>query len=72
MKDINENYCRRIYDPLTGDTEDLQIGYNCVTGNLACEMMEIALIGTIPGSDFSDFEVALWSKFVSILRSETN
>lgn len=68
----NENYSKKIYNPSTGDVEDLQTGYNCVTGNRAVELMKMALIGKIPDSNFSDFEVALWSNFTSVLKNEIN
>ena len=68
---MDENYSRKIFDPLTGEMEDLKTGYNCITGARATKILEMALSGKIPGSDFSDYELSVWSGFNEVLRNAT-
>ena len=66
----NENYTKKILDPSTGELEDLQTGYNCITGSRAAELLEMAISRLIPGSGFSDYELSVWSTFKSIINTK--
>lgn len=66
----NENYTKKILDPSTGELEDLQTGYNCITGGRAAELLIMAISGLIPGANYSDYEVSLWSAFKTIINTK--
>lgn len=67
---FNENYSKKILDSSTGDLEDLQTGYNCITGGRAAELLEMAIAGEVPGANYSDYEVSLWSAFKTIINTK--
>lgn len=64
---MNENYSRKIYDVSTGEYEDLQTGYNCITGNRAIELLKMAMEDKIPDGNYSDYEIAVWSKMKAMI-----
>lgn len=64
---MNENYSRKIYDASTGENEDLQTGYNCITGNRAIELLKMAIEGKTPNGYYSDYEIAVWSKMKAVI-----
>lgn len=64
---MNENYSKNIYDVSTGEYEDLQTGYNCIAGNRAIELLKMAMEGKIPNGNYSDYEIAVWSKMKAVI-----
>lgn len=64
---MNENYSRKIYDVSTGEYEDLQTGYNCITVNRAIELLKMAMEDKIPDGNYSDYEMAVWSKMRTVI-----
>lgn len=64
---MNENYSRKIYDVSTGEYEDLQTGYNCITENRVIELLKMAMEDKIPDGNYSDYEIAVWSKMRTVI-----
>lgn len=64
---MNENYSKKAYDG-AGGYEDLQTGYNCIRGERAVELLEMALKGKLPNGNYSDYEVAVYSKMKETIR----
>lgn len=64
---MNENYSRKIYDVSIGEYEDLQTGYNCITGSRAIELLKMAMEDKIPDGNYSDYEIAVWSKMRTVI-----
>lgn len=63
---MNENYSRKLYDASIGDYEDLQTGYNCITGKRAIELVQMVIDKKTPDSSYSDYEVAVWEEIKKV------
>lgn len=64
---MNENYSRKVYDASTGEYEDLQTGYNCITENRVIELLKMAVEGKIPNGSYSDYEIVIWSRMKAVM-----